>query len=102
MLVEKSETFSCDLQGLQDTTYTMGLNVSYKKTKVQNLRAETPDLPVLVKSSIMERVDEFINLGYKESLNGQQTRCSSTNRSHCLLHVSTMMLPIFPGPIRST
>lgn len=85
LLVEKSENFGPALQDLQDTTHTMGLNVSRQKTKVQNFRAGPPKPPVEVR---VRSWGALMSSSTKQSSNScsKTGRHSFTTRSRCLLH----------------
>lgn len=60
LLMQKSENFSPTLQSFQDTACTLASNISWQKTKDQNLGVGHQIPPVQVGLHTVERVDEFI------------------------------------------
>ena len=72
LLVQSSTTAATCLSSFSEAASTLGLRISWPKTKLQNVGADTqPPSDITVDSNRLECVESFVYLGSAQSSDGQ-------------------------------
>jgi len=67
IIVDSNKRLLPVLKRFEEMAGTVGMHLSWPKTKIQNLGAGPPNGPVTIAGIVVERVDEFIYLGSLQS-----------------------------------